>query len=227
MIPQGSTNTCIKGDGIVNNKEKAILEKVKALLSKTQENGASEQEALAAANAAQRLLAKYNLEMESISIEEEKEISEEYIDYTRNWQAVLAHIVCKNMCCRGFTTNGKSFCIVGESVHRKTAMETIKSLIITCKKGYKAFLKQSGYNGRSKGLEKTYCLSFCEGVNVALGQQCRALALVVPDEVNKYTEKKYNLTPRNVDVRVIGNHPAQSQGRSDGYSAMSTKQLKQ
>ena len=58
------------GNKLDQEKRSALLEKIGALLEKTQLNGCSEQEALAAADLAQKLMAKYGLslsELETIS----------------------------------------------------------------------------------------------------------------------------------------------------------------
>ena len=51
------------------NKDK-ILEKIRALMLKTVENGASESEAVAAAQKVAELLEKYNLMMSEVEIDE-------------------------------------------------------------------------------------------------------------------------------------------------------------
>ena len=77
---------------------KKILDKIHALLQRTEDNGASQAEAVEAAKLAQRLMAKYHVEI--TEYEEQKEtIDEIEVAMTRHWNRNLAAAIAANTCC--------------------------------------------------------------------------------------------------------------------------------
>ena len=75
-----------------------IMEKIRALLEKTVENGASEAEAIEAAKAAQRLMAKYKIS--EVTAPEMEKIDSTEFETRKQWQTELANVLAKNLCCR-------------------------------------------------------------------------------------------------------------------------------
>lgn len=174
--------------------EDKVMRKIAALLSKTIENGATEQEAMSAAKKAQELIAKYHIDMREYS--DEESINREDIGFTRSWMHLLATIVAKNMCCEVISTNmkyGKKYlAFIGKDTDRAACLKTYDMLLQTCKKGIqREKAKAKAEYGTFKGAEDAYARSFVHAVGKELGKQCRALVLVIPQEVEDKTSEEF------------------------------------
>lgn len=77
-----------------------IMNKIMALLNKTVENGATEQEAIAAGLMAQRLMKKYKIS-EVVDITKPKEVIRNDVKIkTKTWISFLAGVIGDNFCCQ-------------------------------------------------------------------------------------------------------------------------------
>ena len=211
-----------------------IVEKIAALLAKTVDNGASEQEAIAAAKMAQKLMAKY--QVDAVTFEEKKEdVNDEMFGVTRNWQASLANVIAKNTCCRVIRTNnpnkrrGSAILFFGRDSDRKTAVGMWKMFAELIRQGIQR-AKQAAMSryGYANTVESSYAMRYIQAINEELGVQCRALTLVVPEEVDDAVHKKFpKLTTKTISYRVnSAGTMAGSMGYRDGKSAASTKRLR-
>lgn len=204
---------------MTNENRESIIAKIAALLDKTTANGASEAEAVAAATMAQKLMAKYHIE--TLDTGEELEAIDGAEFPTREkWLQCLVNTVSKHMCCKAClaTRDRKSYMtVVGRDTDRYIAIKTIAALVEICKAGMK----------RTKG-GNDYAWGFYKGVSAAMAEQCRALALIVPDDVNKTFGKMFPLA-RNYRPQISygGNAEARAQGYNDGKTAASRQQLTQ
>lgn len=185
---------------MVDKKEriKKLMDKVSNLLSKTVDNGCTPEEAALAATKAQELIAKYHLDMREVEDDSPDDIGSDKINYTRKWQLSLAAIVAKNMRCLVVQTvksrTVKYITFVGSDADRLAALETYDGLILSCKIGLARYKREyKATYGTTSGVEESYCLGFLKAVRSAMNEQCRALALVTPKEVEN---KLHELFPR-------------------------------
>ena len=168
--------------------DEKIINKIAALMKMTVENGATVHEAVAAANKAQELIAKYHV---SIVDSQEEKIGEEELEGSRKWFQLLANVVCKNMACRliMFSQNRKTFLkFIGRESDRTAAIKTFQMLLAVCQRGIK---KEKRRARSAKGVEFAYATGFITAVEEEMGKQSRALMLVVPSEIDKHIEAKY------------------------------------
>ena len=208
--------------------DEKIINKISALMKMTVENGATIHEAVAAANKAQELIAKYHV---SIVDSQEEKIGEEELEGSRKWFQLLANVVCKNMACRliMFSQNRKTFLkFIGRESDRTAAIKTFKMLLAVCQRGIK---KEKRCARSAKGVEFAYATGFITAVEEEMGKQCRALMLVVPSDVDKHIEAKYpevrtrrsrftyHYTNKS-DIEV-----AKANGYHDGKSVIGQKKL--
>ena len=202
----------------MTNQEK-IMDKIRALLEKTVENGASQEEAIAAAKMAQKLMAKYKIE--EVKTPEPEEIDSTEFELMRQWQAELANVLAKNLCCRCIrsTDNGKSRIItMGKAQDREVWRQMFESFFVLIYNGIKAEKKKAKENfGHCRDVELAYARGFIQAVNEAMGEQCRALALVVPDEVNKATRERFPYLSHRT-ARALNGSAATGAARATGYS---------
>lgn len=214
---------------------KTMAEKITALLSKTVERGASEAEALAAAQMAQRLMAKYNIELIDLSTDAEPEnVDMTTTGATRRWEQLLISVVAQNMRCQVLvrTVDRKALVkIFGFDTDRRVALETCKMLLTVCRAGIKREKASARKRtGSTAGVEDAYAFSFIQAVQDEMGKSSRALMLVVPKEVDEFVRERCpRIRQQTVGARSSGNadsiRSAETAGYSDGRSAMGRRQL--
>lgn len=171
-----------------------ILDKIHALLQKTENNGASQAEAIEAAKLAQRLMAKYHVEISDYE-EQAELIGESEIPVSRFWMRSLATAIAANTCCETLIKKrGRKVSVVffGRDTDRKTAISMFNMFRELIRKGaremkYISFLKF----GSASNVEIVYATKYVSAVEDELGTQCRALALVPSDEVMQEFNQRY------------------------------------
>ena len=213
-----------------------IMEKIAGLLAKTVENGASTHEAIEAAKMAQRLMAKYQID--AVQFEERtEEVGEDCRDITRNWQMSLATIVAMNTCCRAVQSStsrgygrrrGSIVMFFGRESDRKNAVKMWEMFYQLIQAGIrKARQEAMEYYGSTRNVETAYSMKYIQAIQEELGQQCRALALVTPEDVNDYVAHKFTkLRQKSVRYSLSGAAGmAGKMGYADGKRAASRKRL--
>ena len=168
---------------------KKLVEKVKKLL-KLAGNNPSQEEANAAYAKAQELIAAHNLYIGSTEDEKEQIIlAPATHSNNEGYRVRLAHIIGKNFRCKPIM-NGLQVNFLGYETDVNVCVQVYNhaykvshNQAIRLKKEYKK-------NGLSiKGVANSYYHGFMHGIQKVLDAQCRALAIVVPDEVNKELKK--------------------------------------
>lgn len=211
-----------------------VLRKIEALLSKTVERGATEHEAIAAANLAQKLIAKYHIE-ELTTSEAQDSVGEDELPAQRKWIQYLAHAVCQNMSCQLIVSslNRRTFInVIGRDADRKAAIDTFKMLLAICHQGIKREkARAKAQFGEIAGVEVAYASGFINAVRDEMAKQAQALMLVVPDSGfdhirQNYPNLKHEYARSNINYRNRDNvELAQAAGYSDAKSALSPKLL--
>ena len=215
---------------MTDNKEK-IMEKIRALLEKTVENGASQEEAISAAAAAQRLMAKYKIE--EVTAEAPETIDSTEADYTKEWHLELANVLARNLCCRTIRTHPGDkktrFVIMGKEADRKVWQKMFETFFVLIYNGAKEAKKNAKeIYGHSRDVEKAYARGFIKAIAEELGTQCRALALVVPEEVHQATRERFPHLGTCHFKRVNesgATSTARANGYQDGKSAAGQKRI--
>lgn len=167
-----------------------VIEKIRKLLAMTEENGASENEAMIAALKAQKLMAEYNLTVADVADEHEEksDIVEVPVDAGTKykWKYRLANIIAVNFCCKVYILNKSNVVFYGYKNHADVASEVFRFLFNTGNKLANNYYYKCMKDGRDTvGVKNAFLVGFCEGIKEVLGQQCRALMLVTPKEVEE------------------------------------------
>lgn len=209
-----------------------VIEKIRKILELSK-NNPSKEEAEAAALQAQKLLAKYHIDMQDVEVfEGEDDITEETTDVggTKKWRFILAQVVADNFRCKMYSNNN---CVTfyGHSTDVTVAKETYEYL-------FKVAHKQACHErdavhrvyGTSAGIYGSYCSGFARGVKDALDAQCTALMIVVPQEVEEgFAEMTKNFRTRTNTITNRGNlgrmQEAKDSGYTSGRTAMSGKYI--
>ena len=207
-----------------------IIEKIRKLLAMTEERGASENEAMVAALKAQKLMAEYNLTIADIEDENAKnEIVEEGVDAGTKykWKYRLANIIAVNFCCKVFIVGKSKVVFYGYENHAKIAKEVFSFLFNTGNKLANNYYYRCMKDGRDTiGVKNTFLNGFCDGIKEVLGQQCRALMLVTPKEVEEGFKKiTSGSTPIRTTMKISRDAQAYNDGKFEGRSVANARSL--
>lgn len=219
-----------------------IMNKIMALLNKTVENGATEQEAIAAGLMAQRLMKKYKIS-EVVDTTKPKEVIRNDIKIkTKTWISSLAGVIGDNFCCKVIRTRAinvitrKPEYIIKFYGYKQDVKVATKMFNILCELIDRGIVKQKALakrkHGTSKGVQNAYASSFIRAVNKALSEQCKALQLVISDQVvAKVNEMHPGIKDRTVKFKIeyyseAAISDARKQGEIDGREATERRKLK-
>lgn len=139
-----------------------IAKRVRALLAKTQENGATEAEAMAAAKKARQIMDAHNLTLDRLTIEREQsaelEVSDVYGGKRSDGTIYLSTAVADFCDCTVWTSNNEVF-FLGVGADASFAHYLFDALVNTCRAELRAWRNTSeykwergqGHNGRALG----------------------------------------------------------------------------
>lgn len=170
-----------------------IAEKIQHLLNKTVENGATEYEAKTALLMAQKLMAKYNIELEQQTGSKDFKCSLEETKVKPNPRNnALGNIIANSFAVKGIIYDGK-WAFFGREANAKAAAEALKFIHKTLEAGIRRVCAEHGLKSSERGAAyyyNAYSLGFINGLKEAMAAQTTALAIVVPEDVNnKFNEK--------------------------------------
>lgn len=204
--------------------KKTIIEKIKKIMALA-ENNPSENEAIAAALKAQKLMAEYHISEQDLG----EEITESKIDglrcvvsgKTQKWKISLAIMLAKNFRCRVYL-RGNDVVFYGFEEDTKICQEVYYSLYkIGVKLSDKLKREMRKEHGTATGVRNTFCSGFVAGVKSELEKQCIALMIVVPKEVNdKYNEMSAGFRVRNASLKVCNDKNIYDKGFQSGKDAI-------
>ena len=209
-----------------------IAEKIQHLLNKTVENGATEAEAQAALLMAQKLMAKYNIELEQQTGSKDFKCSLEETKVKPNPRNnSLGNIIANSFAVKGIIYDGK-WAFFGREANAKAAAEALKFIHKTLEAGIRRVCADHGLKSSERGAAyyyNAYSLGFIKGLQEAMAAQTKALCVVVPEDVNnKFNEKFPKLNQyRGKGMQYHHDQDAYAQGQRDGRSAMDRRSLQQ
>lgn len=166
-----------------------ILSKVRALLNKNLENGATESEAEQALILAQRLMAKHNISKEEIFISAndisfEKVLNERQGHEKANFQWDLLKVISKGYNCKALRNtkfsletykNEVSYQIYGFPEDRQIVIELFKIVLPIIRnlknQRRREYKKECSLIGKKPVCESTFCKSYMEGFLSGLNQK--------------------------------------------------------
>lgn len=210
----------------------AIANKIQHLLNKTIENGATEAEAQAALLMAQKLMAKYNIELEQQTGSKDFKCSLEETKVKPNPRNnALGNIIANSFAVKGIIYGGK-WAFFGREANAKAAAEALKFIHKTLEAGIRRVCAEHGLKSSERGAAfyyNAYALGFINGLKEAMAAQTKALCVVVPEDVNnKFNEKFPKLNQyRGKGMQYHHDRDAYAQGQRDGRSAMDRRSLQQ
>lgn len=200
----------------------ALIEKINKLLAlaDTSRNN-SEAEAQAAYAKAQALIAEYNLNMDELN-EDKEQIVLMPATHSNNegYRTRLAMVLAQNFRCRVIMV-GNRVNFIGYKTDAEVCVKVFNSAYrLSHNKGLKLERQARKAGLSTRGVANSYWIGFCNGLKEVLDEQCRALMIIVPDEVNKELKERAGGTYRG-GMRNTGMRSEQyMQGRQDGRDHM-------
>lgn len=218
-------------ENLHNKKVEKLIDKVRKLLALA-DNNPSEAEAQTAALRAQELISKYNLSL----VDTEKELKMHQSAFTvgedKSWKYDLASMLENNFRVKSYWKRKRIVVFYGYKQDAEVAKEVFKYLFSVCEKNARRECRKAyKMYGTEKGVYYSYTRGFISGVSQKLGEQCRALMIVTPPEVNDKWEE-FAAECNMKSLNNTGNYGSDGfradkfeQGYIDGRLAMKEREL--
>lgn len=212
-------------------KKEKMIDKIKKILKLAQDNPSME-EGLSAALQAQKLMAKYNIHEDEVTLEEIRDeitsifSQQKHDSQLHSWRKGLASVVAKNFRCKCYLQNG-DVVFRGYKEDAQIALEVYLSLYaIGDHLGSKAYMEQLNSTGSGKGAYNSFTAGFLSGVEEGLNVQCTALMIITPKEVEEEfaefsTEFKKG---RKVTLKVQDSE-LYKKGKEEGKAAVKARSI--
>lgn len=208
-----------------------IIEKIQKCI-RLSINNPSAEEAETAALMAQRLMARYHIEVVDLGGDEQ---NEEIVEYSAEmpagmrWKGHLANAVADNFRCRAYLMGHRSVVFFGLKVDAAAAKEIFVFLFTTGHKLARSAANRATYlYGSNKGVYNSFVLGFVAGVRSKLEKQCRALMIVTPPKVVEDFEamaKEWKAAKSVVVSDLLFDHDAYHDGFNEGRYATDARSL--
>ena len=206
------------------NRE-ALINKIEKLLSLAG-NNPNEAEAKAAMAKAQKLIAEYNID-ENLIGKEKDEIVVLKAEHPNNngYRTRLAAVLAPNFRCRVIMV-GADVHFVGHKVDAEVCVKVFNYAYKISRRQGSRIERDARKNGEStRGVFNSYCIGFCDGIKKVLDEQCKALMIVVPEDVNNKLDSMVKGEYKG-GIRLKGvNKSAYLNGIEDGKAHMRSRQL--
>lgn len=211
-----------------------MIEKIRKTLALAKDNPSME-EGLAAALKAQKLMHKYNIHEEEVSLEEIKdEISsifteQKHDSHLKAWRKQLAVLVANNFRCKCYMS-GKDVVFRGYTNDAQIALEVYLTLYRIgdklARKTRKEEKEAAGSNS-GKGLYNSFIVGFLTGLKEGFDEQCTALMIVVPKEVEEEFEafsKEHLEEGKAVHLNCVDGE-LYAKGKAEGKKAVKARAI--
>lgn len=206
-----------------------ILSKIQKLLALAG-NNPSEAEAQSAALMAQRLIAKYNVDMSGLSGDEKINYKLMAAKHPNNegYRSRLAVIIADNFRCKPILM-GLVIHFFGREGDVDACVEVFNYLYkVSHNKGLKLEREARKEGRNTHGVANAYWDGFMAGLKESLDRQCKALMIVTPQDVkDKFNERFSNAREgtRFGQRRMGFNRSVYNAGYEDGKTAMDKRSL--
>lgn len=220
-----------KNESISAEKREKMVEKIKKMMALA-ENNPSEEEALSAALQAHKLMVKYNIHEDEVSLEEVKEdivsifSEQKYGCHLMAWRKQLGAVVARAFRCKCYIS-GQDVVFRGYRDDAQLALDVYLMLYtVGDKLGSKAYAEQIDRIGTGKGAYNSTALGFLHGVSDAFDEQCTALMVITPKEVEEDWEEFSAHMKTSKSRRTTVNSELFNKGYAEGKAAVKSRAIK-
>lgn len=227
----------IAADRDTNDTDKDRIEKVMRqitqLLKFTEENGATEAEAISASAKVQMLLAKYHLSLAEVTGEsrDKEDITEvtAVAGTGKRWKYDLAGAVADGYCCKCWFVGSDRIVFYGYETDILAARRVFVYLFKVGDKLANQYVRQEReYRYSAAGVYNSFVSGFIRGIRNEFEKNCTALALIVQPEVEEsYKAVTETFKTANLHLSVDDNFDpdAEEQGFLEGRRALTGRYL--
>lgn len=208
-----------------------IADKIQKLLNLAG-NNPNEEEAQAALLKAQKLMAQYNVDLESIDSKKELKCSLELTKVKANPRDNQVQVIIANaFACKPIISCGRHLMFFGREDNAKAAKSCMEFIHKTMERGIRRVCREYGLESSERGasaIYNGYAKGFIEGLRDTVGAQTVALAVVVPEDVKEAFSKRFPSVSQYKGKGASWDpsyEDAYHQGKQDGRSAMDKRSL--
>lgn len=218
---------------VSEEKRTKMIDKIKKMLALA-ENNPSMEEGLSAALQAQRLMVKYNIHEDEVTLEEIKDTDaigsvfshQKHNSQLHSWRKVLASIIARNFRCKCYL-RGLDVVFRGYKHDAEIALSVYMSLYtIGNSLGSKAYTYQLQTTGSGKGAYNSFVTGFLKGVDEGFSTQCTALMVIVPKEVEEeFVEFSSGFKKASTTKLSVVDADLYNKGRIEGKMVVKSRQI--
>lgn len=214
------------------DERQKVIEKVKKVMALA-ENNPSENEAIAAAMKAQRMMAEYHIKEEELFEEMKEEvvgIRSELGGKSQKWRIILGLTLAKNFRCKCLGDYDKQLVFFGYKSDAEICSQVYQTMYkIGVKLSDRMKRQEREIWGTAKGVRNTFCIGFVDGIKSELEKQCTALMIVTPKEVNDKFNMYVNSGQTKTTAFKMGsmtnNEKIYREGYRSGKDAIRSRQI--
>lgn len=215
---------------ISDEKREKMIDKIKKILALA-ENNPSMEEGLSAALQAQKLMAKYNIHEDEVTLEEIKDeicsvfSQQKHNSQLHSWRKPLANVIARNFRCKSYI-KGLDIVFRGYKQDAEIALQVYTSLYtIGNSLGSKLYNHKIATTGSGKGVYNSFVTGFLKGVEEGLNAQCTALMIIVPKEVEEEF-KQFTAGWKTTSTKMsISDLDVYNKGKEEGKAAVKARAL--
>lgn len=215
---------------ISEEKREKMIEKIKKMLNLA-ENNPSMEEGLSAALQAHKLMAKYNIHEDDVTLEEVKDeilsifSQQPHDSHLMGWRKQLGLTVATAFRCKCYL-RGKDIVFRGYKADAQLALDVYLMLYNVGHKVAKKTESQERHKtGSAKGIYTSVATGFVKGVNDALSKQCTALLVITPKEVEEEWVEFSSNMKKSHSTLTVSNAKAYETGYNEGKQAVKSRAL--
>jgi hypothetical protein len=231
VVKEEDQQAAPKAEPITAEKREKMIEKIKKMLALAQDNPSME-EGLSAALQAHKLMAKYNIHEDDVTLEEVKDeilsvfSTQPHDSHLMGWRKPLGAVVATAFRCKCYLS-GKDVVFRGYKDDAKLAMDVFLMLYaVGHKLAKKTESSERTKTGSAKGVYTSVATGFVKGAQDAFNEQCTALLVVTPKEVEEdWTQFSANFKKSTRTHMGVKDYEAFKTGYSEGKQAVKSRAI--
>lgn len=208
--------------------EEKIIKRIEKLLALAG-NNPNEKEAEAALLKAQKLMAEYGIEQSQLTGEKITYATARSKVNGHGYFSTLASIIGKSFSCKVIILD-KKCSFFGRTEYAQAALTAFNFAYKIMQKNARRICRENGFDPARRGaaqIYNSYFSGFVAGIKAKLDEQCKALMIIVPKDVE---EGFYQAFPSLRTMKRHGttagtNYDAYKSGFNDGRSALGKREL--
>lgn len=208
--------------------EEKIIKRIEKLLALAG-NNSNEKEAEAALLKAQKLMAEYGIEQSQLTGEKITYATATSKVNGHGYFSTLASIIGKSFSCKAIIID-KKCSFFGRTEYAQASLTAFNFAYKIMQKNARRICRENGFDPARRGaaqIYNSYFSGFVAGIKAKLDEQCKALMIVVPKDVEEGFHQAFPSlrTMKRHGTTAGTNYDAYKSGFNDGHSALGKREL--